>query len=48
MARTARELLDTTTRKLAPDPQANRLLPLIGRGAARRDTSQLSLSNSAT
>jgi hypothetical protein len=38
MARTARELLETTTGKLAPDPQANRLLPLIGRGAARRDT----------
>ncbi|GAA2635453.1 transcriptional regulator [Streptomyces vastus] len=38
MTRTARELLETTTGKLAPDPQANRLLPLIGRGAARRDT----------
>ena len=38
MARTARELLETTTGKLAPDPHANRLLPLIARGAARRTT----------
>ncbi|MGP4047286.1 transcriptional regulator [Streptomyces sp. 2A115] len=38
MTRTARELLETTTGKLAPDPHANRLLPLIARGAARRDT----------
>ncbi|WP_328846825.1 transcriptional regulator [Streptomyces sp. NBC_00258] len=38
MTRTARELLESTTGKLAPDPHANRLLPLIGRGAARRDT----------
>ncbi|MEU5341620.1 transcriptional regulator [Streptomyces sp. NPDC020766] len=38
MTRTARELLESTTGKLAPDPHANRLLPLIARGAARRDT----------
>ncbi|MEV0226796.1 transcriptional regulator [Streptomyces sp. NPDC050704] len=38
MAPTARELLERTTGKLAPDPHANRLLPLIARGAARRDT----------
>ncbi|TLS43669.1 transcriptional regulator [Streptomyces montanus] len=38
MTRTARELLETITGKLAPDPHANRLLPLIGRGAAQRDT----------
>ncbi|MEV6183935.1 transcriptional regulator, partial [Streptomyces sp. NPDC052015] len=38
MARTARELLETTTGRLAPDPHANRLLPLIARGAARRTT----------
>lgn len=38
MARTARELLEDTTGKLAPDPHANRLLPLIARGAARRST----------
>ncbi|WP_055491333.1 hypothetical protein [Streptomyces sp. TP-A0356] len=38
MPRTARELLETTTGKLAPDPHANRLLPLIGRGAARTAT----------
>lgn len=38
MTRTARELLDDTTGKLAPDPHANRLLPLIARGAARRST----------
>jgi hypothetical protein len=38
MTRTARELLETTVGKLAPDPHANRLLPLIARGAARRDT----------
>ncbi|WP_369244905.1 transcriptional regulator [Streptomyces sp. R41] len=38
MTRTARELLESTTGKLAPDPHANRLLPLIARGAARRST----------
>ena len=38
MVRTARELLEDTTGKLAPDPHANRLLPLIARGAARRST----------
>ena len=38
MTRTARELLDNTTGKLAPDPHANRLLPLIARGAAQRST----------
>jgi hypothetical protein len=38
MTRTARELLETTTGKLAPDPHANRLLPLIARGAARPAT----------
>ncbi|MEU6096854.1 transcriptional regulator [Streptomyces sp. NPDC047079] len=38
MTRTARELLDEATRKLAPDPHANRLLPLIARGAAQPAT----------
>ncbi|MEV5547440.1 transcriptional regulator [Streptomyces sp. NPDC052309] len=38
MARTARQLLETTTGKLAPDPGANRLVPLVARGAAGRDT----------
>ncbi|MER6090430.1 transcriptional regulator [Streptomyces bluensis] len=38
MTLTARELLDTTTGRLAPDPGTNRLLPLIARGAAGRDT----------
>jgi pyrroloquinoline quinone (PQQ) biosynthesis protein C len=38
MTRTARELLETTTGKLAPDPHANRLVPLVARGAAGRDT----------
>jgi hypothetical protein len=38
MVRTARELLEDTTGKLAPDLHANRLLPLIARGAARRST----------
>ncbi|MEU9212675.1 transcriptional regulator [Streptomyces sp. NPDC048415] len=38
MTRTARELLESTTGTLAPDPHANRLLPLIARGAARRST----------
>ncbi|MEU9559145.1 transcriptional regulator [Streptomyces fumanus] len=38
MALTARQLLATTTGKLAPDPGANRLVPLLARGAASRDT----------
>ncbi len=38
MERTAREVLESTTGGLAPDPGANRLLPLIARGAARRET----------
>ncbi|MFC7260758.1 transcriptional regulator [Streptomyces lutosisoli] len=38
MTRTARELLVSTVGKLAPDPHANRLLPLIARGAAQRST----------
>ncbi|MFD7811484.1 transcriptional regulator [Streptomyces sp. NPDC059785] len=38
MPRKAAELLESITGKLAPDPHANRLLPLIGRGAARRST----------
>ncbi|MFF4349841.1 transcriptional regulator [Streptomyces sp. NPDC001530] len=38
MTRTARELLESTTVKLAPDPHGNRLLPLIARGAAQRST----------
>jgi hypothetical protein len=38
MTPTARELLESTTGKLAPDPHANRLLPVIARGAARRTT----------
>ncbi|MDN0200217.1 transcriptional regulator [Streptomyces sp. S.PNR 29] len=38
MARTARELLETITAELAPDPRANPLVPLIARGAATRDT----------
>ncbi|MFF4959183.1 transcriptional regulator [Streptomyces sp. NPDC001222] len=38
MARTARELLEEAARKLAPDPHANRLLPLIARGAAQPTT----------
>ncbi|MEV6024956.1 transcriptional regulator [Streptomyces sp. NPDC052036] len=38
MARTARELLQEAARKLAPDPHANRLLPLIARGAAQPAT----------
>ncbi|MGV9245116.1 transcriptional regulator [Streptomyces sp. NPDC003710] len=38
MTRTARRLLEEATRKLAPDPHANRLLPLIARGAARPAT----------
>ncbi|GAB2851391.1 hypothetical protein GCM10027074_17590 [Streptomyces deserti] len=38
MTRTARELLETSTGKLAPDPRANPLVPLIARGAASRDT----------
>ncbi|MFI7400451.1 transcriptional regulator [Streptomyces sp. NPDC049541] len=38
MTRTATELLETTTAKLAPDPQANPLVPLVARGEASRDT----------
>ncbi|MET7437953.1 transcriptional regulator [Streptomyces sp. NPDC004082] len=38
MTRTAGELLESTTGELAPDPHANRLLPVITRGAARRST----------
>ncbi|MEU5099263.1 transcriptional regulator [Streptomyces sp. NPDC020996] len=38
MARTATELLETTTAQLAPDPRANPLVPLIERGAAPRET----------
>lgn len=38
MTRTATELLETTTALLAPDPQANALVPLIARGEASRDT----------
>ncbi|WP_406438874.1 transcriptional regulator [Streptomyces sp. NBC_01613] len=38
MTRTAAELVETTTAKLAPDPQANPLVPLIARGEASRDT----------
>jgi hypothetical protein len=38
MTHTATELLETTTAKLAPDPQANPLVPLIARGEASRDT----------
>ncbi|WP_345582955.1 transcriptional regulator [Streptomyces prasinosporus] len=37
MTRTARDLLETTTRDLAPDPRANPLVPLIARGGADRD-----------
>ncbi|MFI8091675.1 transcriptional regulator [Streptomyces sp. NPDC086080] len=36
MTRTARELLETTTRELAPDPRSNPLVPLIARGEADR------------
>ena len=38
MTRTAGELLETAVGRLAPDPHANRLLPLIARGAARPAT----------
>ncbi|GGZ27858.1 transcriptional regulator [Streptomyces poonensis] len=38
MERTAREVLEATTGGLAPHPGANRLLPLVARGAARRET----------
>ncbi|MER5903830.1 hypothetical protein ABT150_27640 [Streptomyces mirabilis] len=38
MVRTARERLEDATGKLVPDPHANRLLPLIARGAAQRST----------
>ncbi|GGV60041.1 hypothetical protein GCM10010294_08860 [Streptomyces griseoloalbus] len=38
MTRTARELLETITRDLAPDPGSNPLVPLIARGEADGDT----------
>ncbi|MFF6780606.1 transcriptional regulator [Streptomyces sp. NPDC012510] len=38
MRRTAGELLEATTARLAPDPGANPLLPLIASGAAGLDT----------
>ncbi|MFE0513246.1 hypothetical protein [Streptomyces sp. NPDC058964] len=38
MPPTAAELLAVTTRGLAPDPQANPLVPLIADGAASRGT----------
>jgi len=38
MTRTAVDLRESLTGRLAPDPRANRLLPLIARGAARRST----------
>ena len=38
MASTAGELLDRVTRKLAPDPSTNPLVPLIARGEADRAT----------
>ncbi|NBM16932.1 transcriptional regulator [Streptomyces sp. GC420] len=38
MARTARELLDSTTAELTPDPEANRLVPLVAAGRAGRET----------
>jgi hypothetical protein len=37
MTHTARDLIATTTRELAPDPRANPLVPLIARGEADRD-----------
>ncbi|CAL9630914.1 transcriptional regulator [Streptomyces sp. Tu 3180] len=37
MTRTARDLMETTARDLAPDPRANPLVPLIARGEADRD-----------
>ena len=36
MTRTARELLETATGELAPDPRSNPLVPLIARGEADR------------
>ncbi|MEU3840182.1 transcriptional regulator [Streptomyces sp. NPDC028635] len=38
MTSTARDLLETTTRALAPDRASNALVPLIARGEAGRDT----------
>ncbi|GAA4792465.1 transcriptional regulator [Streptomyces ziwulingensis] len=38
MATTARQLLEKTTGKLAPDPAANRFVPLLARGAAGKET----------
>ncbi|WP_216893199.1 hypothetical protein [Nocardia alni] len=37
MSRTATELLESTTARLAPDPRANPFVPLIARGAAARE-----------
>lgn len=36
MTRTAQDLLEATTRELAPDPRSNPLVPLIARGEADR------------
>ncbi|HET9382556.1 MAG TPA: transcriptional regulator [Streptomyces sp.] len=38
MTPTARQVLDTATRRLTPGPEANPLLPLIAGGTAGRDT----------
>ncbi|MCX5555872.1 transcriptional regulator [Streptomyces sp. NBC_00038] len=38
MTRTASDLRESITGRLAPDPHANRLLPLIARGAAQPST----------
>ncbi|POX44733.1 transcriptional regulator [Streptomyces sp. Ru71] len=38
MTTTARDLLETATHALAPDPEANPLVPLIARGEASRGT----------
>ncbi|MFF8033014.1 MULTISPECIES: transcriptional regulator [unclassified Streptomyces] len=38
MTHTARDLMETTTRELAPDPHSNPLVPLIARGEADRAT----------
>jgi hypothetical protein len=44
MTHDARRLLESTTRELAPDPSANRLVPLIARGAADRRTTLAALA----
>ncbi|MDG9715648.1 transcriptional regulator [Streptomyces sp. DH24] len=44
MTRTARQLLESTIRELAPDPGANRLVPLIARGEADRRTTLAALA----